>query len=107
MLKQKFNIVDNNCNSYLSVKVIFTFDKSTPVRAWTAGGIWPTNLVTSPVTLLSPPPRSTISSVLANGADTSAAIWETRGQIIKYIHTSKLSTYPTKTTTTTDYSCVQ
>ena len=53
--------------------VIHTPDKSTPVRAWTAGGNCPSNLLTS-VVVLSAPPRRTISSVLANGAATSAAI---------------------------------
>jgi len=47
--------------------------KSTPVRAWIAGGKVPINLFTSCVVLL-PPPISTIWSVLARGADTSAAI---------------------------------
>lgn len=50
-----------------------TFDKSTPVNAFIAGGNEPTKRVTSPVQL-SLPPISTISSVLANGADISAAI---------------------------------
>jgi len=47
--------------------------KSTPVRAWIAGGRVPINLFTSCVVLL-PPPISTIWSVLARGAETSAAI---------------------------------
>jgi len=47
--------------------------KSTPVSAWIAGGKVPINLFTSCVVLL-PPPISTIWSVLASGADTSAAI---------------------------------
>jgi hypothetical protein len=83
MLNQSFNMKDNYCNFNLFVNSLFTFDKSTPVRAWTAGGTWPTNLVSSFVTLFSPPPRRTISSVLANGADTSAAIWKTNGKIVQ------------------------
>lgn len=51
-----------------------TLERSTPVRAWTAGGTWPTRRVISEL-VPSPPPKSTISSVLANGAATSAAIW--------------------------------
>lgn len=51
-----------------------TFERSTPVKAFTAGGIWPTSRVMSDV-VLSGPPISTISSVLARGAATSAAIW--------------------------------
>lgn len=50
-----------------------TLDKSTPVKALMAGGSWPTSLVTSPV-MWSEPLIRTISSVLANGAATSAAI---------------------------------
>lgn len=50
-----------------------TLDRSTPVKAFIAGGSWPTNLVTSPV-IWSEPLIRTISSVLANGAETSAAI---------------------------------
>lgn len=50
-----------------------TLDRSTPVKAFTAGGIWPTSLVMSDV-VLSGPPINTISSVLARGAATSAAI---------------------------------
>ena len=46
---------------------------STPVSACTAGGSVPTSLETSLV-VRSWPPISTISSVLASGADTSAAI---------------------------------
>ena len=55
----------------------FTFERSTPVRAWTAGGTWPTRRVSSPERF-SLPPRRTISSVLASGAATSAAIWRRR-----------------------------
>lgn len=51
-----------------------TLERSTPVKAFTAGGIWPTRRVKSDV-VLSGPPISTISSVLARGAATSAAIW--------------------------------
>lgn len=51
-----------------------TFEISTPVSALMAGGNWPTNRVTSPVQW-SLPPISTISSVLANGAAISAAIY--------------------------------
>lgn len=50
-----------------------TLERSTPVKALTAGGICPTNRVMSEV-VLSGPPISTISSVLASGAATSAAI---------------------------------
>lgn len=50
-----------------------TFDRSTPVKALTAGGICPTRRAMSAV-VLSLPPMRTISSVLANGAATSAAI---------------------------------
>ena len=46
---------------------------STPVSACTAGGRVPTSLETSLV-VRSCPPINTISSVLASGADTSAAI---------------------------------
>ena len=52
---------------------LLTPDKSTPVNAATAGGNWLTNLLISDV-VLSAPPSKTISSVLANGAATSAAI---------------------------------
>lgn len=51
-----------------------TLERSTPVKAFTAGGIWPTSRVKSAV-VLSGPPIKTISSVLARGAATSAAIW--------------------------------
>ena len=54
--------------------MLLTPDKSTPVNAATAGGNWLTNLLISDV-VLSAPPSKTISSVLANGAATSAAIW--------------------------------
>lgn len=50
-----------------------TFDKSTPVSALMDGGNCATRRVTSLV-MLSLPPMSTISSVLASGAATSAAI---------------------------------
>lgn len=50
-----------------------TFERSTPVKAFKAGGICPTNRVISDV-VLSGPPISTISSIFAKGADTSAAI---------------------------------
>ena len=53
--------------------MLLTPDKSTPVNAATAGGNWLTNLLISDV-VLSAPPSKTISSVLANGAATSAAI---------------------------------
>lgn len=52
-----------------------TLDRSTPVRALIDGGSWATRRVTSLV-MLSLPPISTISSVLANGAATSAAIYQ-------------------------------
>ena len=48
-----------------------TLDKSTPVSACTAGGMFDNNFVTSVVVLSSP--RITIESVLASGAATSAA----------------------------------
>lgn len=49
------------------------FEMSTPVKAFTAGGTCPINLVNSAV-VLSEPPIKTISSVFARGAATSAAI---------------------------------
>ena len=55
--------------------------RSTPVRAWMAGGRVPTSLLTSCV-VLSDPPMRTISSVLARGADTSAAIWKKYWEVI-------------------------
>lgn len=53
--------------------MLLTPVRSTPVRAWTAGGICPSSLLTS-VVVRSAPPNRTISSVLASGAATSAAI---------------------------------
>lgn len=53
-----------------------TFVKSTPVKACTDGGIWLTNFVTSAESW-SVPPINTMSSVLARGAETSAAIYNT------------------------------
>ena len=52
-----------------------TPETSTPVRAEMAGGKVPQSLLTS-WAVLSCPPIITISSVLASGADTSAAIWK-------------------------------
>jgi len=49
-----------------------TFETSTPVRAWTDGGMDARRRLTSDVARSSP--KSTISSVLDSGADTSAAI---------------------------------
>ena len=54
-------------------RIVPTPVMSTPVSACTAGGRVPTSLETSLV-VRSCPPISTISSVLASGADTSAAI---------------------------------
>lgn len=51
--------------------MLLTLDTSTPVRACTAGGSWLIKRETSLVVRSSP--TRTISSVLANGADTSAA----------------------------------
>lgn len=51
-----------------------TCEISSPVRVFSAGGIPPAMRATSPVAPLSP--TNTISSVLANGADTSAAIYK-------------------------------
>ncbi len=58
----------------LFVNKIITSDKSTPVRAWMAGGTWATNLLIS-LEKLDEPLSITISSVLARGAATSAAIY--------------------------------
>lgn len=51
-----------------------TWVRSRPVRVLTAGGMLPASRAMSPVAPVSP--TSTISSVLAKGADTSAAIWK-------------------------------
>lgn len=56
--------------------------KSTPVRAWTAGGSWLTSLDTSLVTPEEESPTMTIWSVLASGAATSAATYGTKKQEI-------------------------
>ena len=57
--------------------------KSTPVRAWTAGGSWLTSLDTSPVTPEALSPTITIWSVLASGAATSAATYnKTNSQLM-------------------------
>lgn len=64
-----------------------TLERSTPVNACTAGGTCPTRRVNSPL-VASLPPRSTISSVLANGAATSAAICKRK----KY-HGSQINVY--------------
>lgn len=57
-----------------------TLDRSTPVRALIEGGSCATRRVTSLV-ILSLPPISTISSVLAKGAATSAAICKERRSV--------------------------
>ena len=54
--------------------------KSTPVRAWTAGGSWLTSLDTSLVTPEEESPTMTIWSVLASGAATSAATYATKSK---------------------------
>lgn len=64
-----------------------TLERSTPVNACTAGGTCPTRRVSSPL-VVSLPPRSTISSVLANGAATSAAICRRRNVVVNTITTN-------------------
>lgn len=59
-----------------------TLERSTPVKALTAGGICPTRRAISAVPLSLPPMR-TISSVLANGAATSAAILKEKAHEIQ------------------------
>ena len=64
---------DNDDDGDISMSTTPTPVMSTPVSAWTVGGSVPHNLEISAV-VRSWPPISTISSVLASGADTSAAI---------------------------------
>ena len=73
MKKHLFHLQDQWSNQSEVTKKR-TPDKSTPVRAATAGGSWLTNLLISEV-VRSAPPSKTISSVLASGAATSAAIY--------------------------------
>jgi len=77
-----WHINGNNVNNVRRCKLIKTkrktlcqlptLETSTPVRAWTDGGIDARRRLTSDVARSSP--NSTISSVLDSGADTSAAI---------------------------------
>lgn len=53
--------------------MIFTLVRSTPVNAWTAGGIVDTNDAMCSLADLPLPFNKIISSVLDNGAATSAA----------------------------------
>jgi len=64
--------------------MIHTLVMSTPVNAWTEGGIDASNRLTSDVALSSP--NKTISSVFANGAATSAAIWKRKNLILVKLH---------------------
>lgn len=56
---------------------VFTFERSTPVRALTVTGSSASRRFTSPVTRLPSPLRITISLVLPKGAATFPAIWKT------------------------------
>lgn len=68
-----FSKFDSSLSFLNDYFLVLTFEMSTPVRACRAGGSWPAKRMISAVPVLSPL-ISTISSVLASGADTSAAI---------------------------------